>query len=130
MNARLLILLPLCLVTPSCDKAKALVDKAKESATASVTPSDKAPTGPSVRDLTAAEGKLTSTKQATCPARKASAASRTSGSTATANWWTSSSGRSIPAGSASCSRNTARGSPSKPERRRKPLPPRPSRSSR
>lgn len=55
MNARLLILLPLCLVTPSCDKAKAFVDKAKESATASVTPSDKAPTGPSVRDLTAAE---------------------------------------------------------------------------
>lgn len=55
MNARLLILLPLCLAAPSCDKAKALVDKAKESATASVTPSDKAPTGPAVRDLSAAE---------------------------------------------------------------------------
>jgi thioredoxin len=55
MNARILLLLPLCLLAPSCDKAKALVDKAKESATSSVTPSDKAPTGPTVRDLEAAE---------------------------------------------------------------------------
>jgi thioredoxin len=55
MNARILILLPLCLFAPSCDKARALVDKAKESATASVAPSDKLPTGPTVRDLEAAE---------------------------------------------------------------------------
>ena len=55
MNARLLILLPLCLAAPSCDKAKALVAKAKESATASVAPSGTPPTGPAVRDLAAAE---------------------------------------------------------------------------
>jgi thioredoxin len=55
MNARLLILLPLCLVAPSCDKAKALVEKAKETTTASVAPSDKPATGPVVRDLAPSE---------------------------------------------------------------------------
>jgi thioredoxin len=55
MNFRVLILLPLGLLAPSCDKAKALVDKAKESAAANVTPSDKPATGPLVRDLAAAE---------------------------------------------------------------------------
>lgn len=55
MNARLLLLLPLCLAAPSCDKAKALVEKAKDSATASVAPSGTPPTGPAVRDLSAAE---------------------------------------------------------------------------
>jgi thioredoxin len=55
VKTRFLMLLPLCLVAPSCDKAKALVDKAKGAATANVAPSDKAPTGPLVRDLAAAE---------------------------------------------------------------------------
>ena len=51
MKNRFLILLPLCLLASSCDKAKKLVEKG----TAAVTPSDKAPTGPAVRDLPAEE---------------------------------------------------------------------------
>ncbi len=55
MSTRFLILLPLCLLATSCDKAKNLVEKARESGTAAVAPSGKAPTGPAVRDLAAEE---------------------------------------------------------------------------
>lgn len=55
MRNRFVFILPLCLFSASCDKAKNLVDKARESGTAAVTPSNKAPTGPAVRDLAAEE---------------------------------------------------------------------------
>lgn len=55
MRTRFVFVLPLCLLLPSCDKAKNLVEKAKGSATAEVAPSGKAPSGPVVRDLAAEE---------------------------------------------------------------------------
>ena len=55
MNPHILIFLPLCLVAPSCDKAKALADKAEETATASVAPSVPPSASSLVRDLAPSE---------------------------------------------------------------------------
>lgn len=55
MNARIPLILSLCLAASSCDKARELADTAKGVAATPVASSGKRPDGPVVRDLAASE---------------------------------------------------------------------------